>query len=51
MSDSRICVKFVTIILDHLAKKEVAIEFIGHRGQVTRESIFRITRGKQKLIK
>jgi len=51
MSDSRIYAKFVTFISDHLARVEVTIEFTGRHGRVTRESIFRITKEKQKLTK
>ena len=51
MSDSKVYARFVTIISDHLDKKEVAIEFIGHHGRATRESIYRITKEKQKLTK
>lgn len=51
MSDFVIYAKCVTFISDHLAREEVATESTGRHGQVTRESIFRITKEKQKLIK
>jgi len=51
MSDSKTFAKFVTIILDHLVKEELAIEFTELLGQGIRESIFRMTKAKQKLIK
>jgi len=51
MSDSKTFAKFVNIISDHLVKEEVAIGFTGLHGQGIRESIFRITKAKQKLIK
>jgi len=48
---SRTYAKFVIFISDHLIRGEVAIEFIGHHGRVTRESTFKITTAKQKLIR
>jgi len=51
MSALRIYTRFVTFISDQLVREEVATEFTGHHGQVTQESIFRITKEKQKLTK
>ncbi len=51
MSDSRIYARFVIIISDRPDKKEAATEYTGHHGWVIRESIFRIKKESQKLIK
>lgn len=51
MSDLRIYEKFVTFISGHLVREEAATEFTGHHGLVTQESIFKISRVEQKLIK
>jgi len=51
MFGSKTYVSSVTFTLDPLAREGVAIEFIGHLGRVLQESIFRITKEKQKLTK
>ncbi len=51
MFGSRIYAKSVSVISDQLVRVEVAIEFTGHHGRVTRESIFKTTREELKFIR
>ena len=51
MFGSKTYVRSVTFTLGPLAREEVVIEFTRHLGQVLQESIFRITKEKQKLTK
>jgi hypothetical protein len=51
MSDSKTYAKSVIIISDYPVREEAATEYTELLGRVTRESIFSVTKAKQKFIK